>query len=451
MERRRYRQRRRAIQKNSVLGACTAGELKTSKSLSSLERTPRAMIERIETTPVSAEGTPDPKLCVQDHLLLVVKAMVNGTSVSALVDSGASRSFIRDDLKPQPPLNFIGAYSSLEMANGETIVSTGIAPDVLLCTGTAACRLSLTAVPLMEGVDVILGQDWLHRMNPFVDWRVNSLVIRSGDKLEVIPGLKKKKVTQCKIVDRGLPGLQHSFSFLKEQSAAYPSQNWGEQLARLNSPTFWEYKDSAKPWGTKDTKVPKPSVPRETEDPQGGAVTAESPEEKEQDSPKASGVKTTRTRNIAGKIVKQPVRTKVDFVSMRQAARWANNTDKPMFLCVLRAKDLPDKRRAKTTAGAAKGLSEGEKRRLSKETGPVTKEIPVEEVIRTKVETADPAIREKLKETLEEYRDIFPDKLPYGRPPKRVIKHEIETTSGATPPHKSPYRLSGAELDEMRR
>ena len=69
----------------------------------------------------------------------------------------------------------------------------------------------------------------------------------------------------------------------------------------------------------------------------------------------------------------------------------------------------------------------------------------------TKVEEADPAIRDRLAETLEEYRDVFPDKLPYGPPPKRVIDHEIETIPGEAPPHRSPSRLSSAELDEMRR
>ena len=136
MERRRYRRQHRTEQKN-VSRACTAGELRTSKSISSPERTPRALTQRIETVPVSAEGTPDPKLGVRDHLLLVVKAVVNGTCVSALVDSGASRSFISDNLKLQPPLTFIGAYSSLELANGETIVSIGIAPGVLVCIGAA--------------------------------------------------------------------------------------------------------------------------------------------------------------------------------------------------------------------------------------------------------------------------------------------------------------------------
>ena len=99
--------------------------------------------------------------------------MVNDTSVSMLVDSGATRSFVNEQLKTRPPMQFIGAYSSLELANGETIVSTGIAPDVLLCIGKTVSRVSLTAVPMMDGIQVILGRDWLDTVNPLVDWRTN--------------------------------------------------------------------------------------------------------------------------------------------------------------------------------------------------------------------------------------------------------------------------------------
>ena len=65
---------------------------------------------------------------MKDHVLLVVKAVVNGTSVPALIDSGASRSFVSDQLQCNQKLQFVGAYLALELANGETIVSNRIAP-----------------------------------------------------------------------------------------------------------------------------------------------------------------------------------------------------------------------------------------------------------------------------------------------------------------------------------
>ena len=86
-----------------------------------------------------------------------------------------------------------------------------------------------------------------------------------------------------------------------------------------------------------------------------------------------------------------------------------------------------------------------------KETGPVTQDIPIEMEIQKQVGEADPEIREPLQRILTEFQDVFPDQLPYGPPPKRVVDHDIDTLPGEAPPHKSPYRLSTAELDELKR
>ena len=96
---------------------------------------------------------------LRDHLLLVVTVVINGTPIHALVDSGASRSFVSDELKLWPPLQYVGAYSSLELANGETIVSTRVAPQVLVSIGEVQCRIDLTAIPLMDGISIVLGKD----------------------------------------------------------------------------------------------------------------------------------------------------------------------------------------------------------------------------------------------------------------------------------------------------
>ena len=66
-------------------------------------------------------------------------------------------------------------------------------------------------------------------------------------------------------------------------------------------------------------------------------------------------------------------------------------------------------------------MTEGEKRRISKETGPVKKEIPIEEVIKMKVNEADPSVREQLRETLEEFREVFPDRYHMGLRPRGLL------------------------------
>ena len=119
------------------------------------------------------QGTRD-----RDHVLFSMIAVIKGTPVHALVDSGAARYFIDRKLQLCPPLSFIGAYLSLEMANGDTIVSTGIAPAVVVCIGLVQFRSDLTAVPLMKGYDVVLGKDWLDMVNPLIDRCSNCMYTR---------------------------------------------------------------------------------------------------------------------------------------------------------------------------------------------------------------------------------------------------------------------------------
>ena len=59
---------------------------------------------RLEATfdPITMEAiAPWSKVC--DHLLLIIQAMINGTPLPALVDSGATRSFIDEKFQLRPP------------------------------------------------------------------------------------------------------------------------------------------------------------------------------------------------------------------------------------------------------------------------------------------------------------------------------------------------------------
>ena len=52
---------------------------------------------------------------------------------------------------------------------------------------------------------------------------------------------------------------------------------------------------------------------------------------------------------------------------------------------------------------------------------------------------------------LASYADVFPSDLPAGLPPQRDVDHRIELEPGAVPPSRPTYRLSPAELDELRK
>ena len=102
---------------------------------------------------------------------------------------------------------------------------------------------------------------------------------------------------------------------------------------------------------------------------------------------------------MAGRCVRQPKREKIDFMTFRQAARLANNTEQPMFLGMIRAieSQKPEKKsksKSKSRAGATHGMTEGKKRRLLKETGPVKEDLPVIEVMKMKIAEVDSSVQQ---------------------------------------------------------
>ena len=68
-----------------------------------------------------------------------------------------------------------------------------------------------------------------------------------------------------------------------------------------------------------------------------------------------------------------------------------------------------------------------------KQKGPKKRFLTVEEREQEILERVSPDMRGKLKELVDEFKDVFPDTLPKGRPPKRDIVHEIRTEEGAKP------------------
>jgi hypothetical protein len=58
--------------------------------------------------------------------------------------------------------------------------------------------------------------------------------------------------------------------------------------------------------------------------------------------------------------------------------------------------------------------------------------------------------KSQAKELLAEYRDVFPDKLPDKLPPRRDIDHRIELEQSSLPTSRGVYRMSPAELDELK-
>ena len=94
---------------------------------------------------------------MKDGLLLVVTTRINGHSVRALIDSGATRCFVTPScitavgLKGQPQDTF------LELGNGQKFLSRGLVREVSIVTAGLTMRVSLTVTSLLHEVDLVLG------------------------------------------------------------------------------------------------------------------------------------------------------------------------------------------------------------------------------------------------------------------------------------------------------
>ena len=121
----------------------------------------------------------------------------------------------------------------------------------------------------------------------------------------------------------------------------------------------------------------------------------------------------------------------------------------PVFMAVVWAQKEKDPCAKLSAVSTSQGLTEKKKRLIMKEVGPKKRFLTVEEREQEVLSGVAPEQRDKLREIIEEYRDVFPDTLPKGRPPKRDIVHEINTEPGVEPVNRPPYRLSPAEQDEM--
>ena len=75
------------------------------------------------------------------------------------------------------------------------------------------------------------------------------------------------------------------------------------------------------------------------------------------------------------------------------------------------------------------------------------KEQEPEQDTKNSVLNLDPRIRDLVSE----YIDVFPDELPKELPPERAIDHRIDLLPDSVPVSKPTYKMSLAEMDELRR
>ena len=78
-------------------------------------------------------------------------------------------------------------------------------------------------------------------------------------------------------------------------------------------------------------------------------------------------------------------------------------------------------------------LTEGKKRDLMKKLGPKKRFLSVEEREEEILLRVNPGVRGKLKELVDEFKHVFSDTLPKGRPPKRALSTKFAQRRAQNP------------------
>ena len=114
-------------------------------------------------------------------------------------------------------------------------------------------------------------------------------------------------------------------------------------------------------------------------------------------------------------------------MSARQMQKLIKN-DEPVFLAVVRTSDsfVPRGRKHKRSpsyaaVNSARGMTEGQRRKINKESGPKKDIISVKEREQEVLNSVSAVYRESLEKAIQKYRDVFPEKLPKGVTPNREV------------------------------
>ena len=364
---------------------------------------------------------------IDDGILLVVPARISGHCVRALVDSGASESFISPSTVTRCGLDTVQHSTFLELADGTKVLSQGKVPDEKITVGSYTVHVPFILTYLLEGVDVVLGMNWLTLTNPYIDWTKPCLFLPTSSP-STIPG-------------QWLPSSQALgiVKVIKSQSELQQLQDpqIAAQVDILHRPRFWQYiGDSQQSW--------RSALPE-------GVVTAVHQEISESveddvymnDSKKRAALKRMpRTTRVQGKPIaqkKSKLTGERQIISAKRMAKLVKGGE-TCFLGLIRPRQ---------ETSSTSGMTERQKKVKSKVAGPKKKLPSIAERIAEVMQQAKPVYQKRLGELLQEFKDIYPDALPKGRPPKREIEHKIKLAEGVEPANRKPYRLSPIEQDEM--
>ena len=120
---------------------------------------------------------------ISDGILLVVPVRIQGREYRALIDSGATHSFISPACITETRMKTRKNNTFLELGNGSKVLSKFEAMDIPVVIAGRTFKIDFTVSDLLHNVDIVLGITWLKQHNPLVDWSTGNLYILDSHSL----------------------------------------------------------------------------------------------------------------------------------------------------------------------------------------------------------------------------------------------------------------------------
>ena len=120
---------------------------------------------------------------ISDGILLVVPVRIHGCEYRALIDSGATRSFISPACITETRMKTRKKNTFLELGTRAKVLSKFEAMDIPVVIAGRTFKIDFTVSDLLHNVDIVLGITWLKQHNPLVDWSTGNLYILDSQSL----------------------------------------------------------------------------------------------------------------------------------------------------------------------------------------------------------------------------------------------------------------------------
>ena len=343
-------------------------------------------------------------------------------------------------------------------ANARGVVKTGIAIEIP--EGLYARIAPRSGLSVKKSIDVgagVVDRDYRGEIGVvLINHSCKDFEVNVGDRIAqmILEQIKTPEVEEQADLDQtdrgekgfGSTGMNEVKNELEKEKSGQKNESGKNEIGTVKELNVKSLvKDTVNDQGVKGAVVKDVESVKETEESGAGKSDQQSKQQSKYMKIKSETPGHPRISKL--KTVSRVSRQR-QIISVKKMKKLVKQKE-PVFMAVVWAQKEKDPCAKLSTVSTSQGLTEKKKRLIMKEVGPKKRFLTVEEREQEVLSGVAPEQRDKLREIIEEYRDVFPDTLPKGRPPKRDIVHEINTEPGVEPVNRPPYRLSPAEQDEM--